>query len=140
MKKIKILKDTPFNTANSVLSVKDFRLVYGYICSKDVTDDELFAYIEGWKTSPVVPNNFGNWFEVVEELNSTEDVPLEFIHEGLLYSKQLDGYWHKFIVGAEIKIENSLGSVSQRDAYERIKRSKFNKLVLYTTNQVGKKL
>jgi hypothetical protein len=41
--KIKVLKDTPFNKAGTELSISDFRVNYNYICTNDVSDDDLIS-------------------------------------------------------------------------------------------------
>lgn len=46
--KIKVLKDTPFNKAGTELSISDFRVNYNYICTNDVSDDDLISqYCDG---------------------------------------------------------------------------------------------
>lgn len=137
--KIKILKDTPFNLAGDILGIEEFRLKYNYICTKDVSNLDLIAYIKDYKSYPLLKQTtkycISDWFQVIETIDLE---PLEFICEGILYSKQLDGYWHKFIVGNEIKIENSIGR--QLNVGEIIMKSKFRKDILYCTNNVNKKI
>ena len=41
--KIKVLKDTPFDKAGTELSISDFRVNYNYICTNDVSDDDLIS-------------------------------------------------------------------------------------------------
>jgi hypothetical protein len=74
MKKIKVLKDTPFNMKDDVISVKEYREKYKYsIVDVVVPDEEILEYIQHERD--VVRNNpvtiskkpfMGEFFEVVE--------------------------------------------------------------------------
>jgi hypothetical protein len=68
--KIKILKDTPFDLAGTVLNIADFRLKYNYISTRNVTDDELVHYIKDYKSFPALSQTknycISDWFEVIE--------------------------------------------------------------------------
>ena len=96
--KVKILKDTPFNLAGDILGIKEFRLKYNYICLNEVSDQDLIHYIKDYASYPQLKQtskyNISEWFQVIEEIDLE---PLEFMHEGIIYSKQIDGYWHKFL-------------------------------------------
>ena len=137
--KIKILKDTPFNLAEEILGIREFRLKYDYICTKDISNESLIHYIKDYASYPQLKQtskyNISEWFQIVETIDLE---PLEFIHEGLLYVKQMDGYWHKFLLGSEIKPENSLGK--EHVVQNMIKDSKYRKNIIYCTNNVNKKL
>lgn len=65
--RIKILKDTPFDRAETVLSMNEFRLKYGYLCTEQVTNKELFDHIKYWNDNPIeIVNTINEWFEAVE--------------------------------------------------------------------------
>lgn len=89
--RIKILKDTPFNLAGEVLKLADFRQIYNYICTNSTSNEELVKYIKDWKSYPALKQTtkycINEWFEVIE----LEELPLEFIHEGIYYTKDMDG-------------------------------------------------
>jgi hypothetical protein len=67
---IKILKDTPFDIAGTILSIYDFKLKYSYICTNNVTHKELFDYIKSYKVYPVLAQTqkytISDWFEAIE--------------------------------------------------------------------------
>jgi hypothetical protein len=110
--KIRILNDTPFDLANTELSLIDFRAKYNWICTSSTTDEELLHYLQEWEKFPKTVNTIdvGYWFKVI--VNYNDEMPLEFIFEGIFYSKQMDGNFHQFTLGSEIKPENSFGCVS----------------------------
>ena len=122
-----------------MLGIKEFRLKYDYICTKDVSDLDLIRYIKDYASYSSLQQtskyNISEWFQVVETIDLE---PSEFIREGILYLKQLDGCWHKFLLGSEIKPENSIGKVI--DVKNLIKDSKYKKEILYCTNDIKKKL
>lgn len=68
--KIKILKDTPWDVAGTELTISDFRLKYGYICTRDIPDSELIGYIKQWNSHPILSQTskycISDWFKVVE--------------------------------------------------------------------------
>ena len=138
--RIKVLKDTPFDRAGIDLSLSEFRSKYDWICTKSTSDEALIHYIQEWEKFPVTHNtiNVGEWFKMVDY--NGEDMPLYFIHEGILYSKEMDGMFHKFIVGNELKPENSIGCCSIYDARCLLSSAKYKKYVTYATNSVNKKL
>jgi hypothetical protein len=57
--KIKVLKDTPFDNAGTILGIDQFRFRYNYIHAKSVDDDEIIEYLKKDKS-------FEKWFEVIE--------------------------------------------------------------------------
>lgn len=69
--KIKILKDTPWDKAGTELSIGAFRLKYGYICTRDVSDEDLIHYMKDFKSHPILSQTQGvcvsEWFELIEE-------------------------------------------------------------------------
>lgn len=66
---IKILQDTPFDKANTVLSIEAFRLKYYYLVNTHNSDYFLVNYIkEGYKKE-FLDIDLSKWFEVIE-LNS----------------------------------------------------------------------
>jgi len=125
--KIKILKDTPFDKNGTILSIQDFKLKYSYICNKYATNDEIINYISG---KPPIINEF---FEIV-------DYPLDFIYEGFVYRKEMDGFYHKFHPGVPFIPENCLGKIYIGDAESIINSAKFKKECLYLSDSVNKKL
>lgn len=137
--KIKILKDTPFNLEGDILGIKEFRLKYDYICTKETSDSDLIHYIKDYSSYPQLKQtskyNISEWFQVIESIDLE---PLVFIHEGIIYSKQIDGYWHKFLVGSEISPQNSIGKES--NVRPLIENAKYRKEIMYCTNKVTKKL
>lgn len=72
--KIKILKDTPFDTEKDTLSIADFRLKYGFICANGVTDNELIDYLKECKSHNSLKQTDkywpSDWFEVIESINN----------------------------------------------------------------------
>lgn len=68
--KIKILKDTPFDLTDTEMSINEFRMKYGYICSNDVSDDDLIDYLETYKSYPALSQTtryiVADWFGVVK--------------------------------------------------------------------------
>jgi hypothetical protein len=74
MKKIKVLKDTPFNMKDDVISVKEYREKYKYsIVDVVVPDEEILEYIQherdAVRNNPVTISKkpfMGEFFEVVE--------------------------------------------------------------------------
>lgn len=67
--KIKVLKDTPFDKAGTELSISDFRIKYNYICTNDVSNSKLIAYLKNeWElqNSYYSDSTIANWFEVIE--------------------------------------------------------------------------
>ena len=70
MSKIKILKDTPFDKKDDVLSIIDFRAKYGWIVTNTTSDKELMIYLKEWQTLPKTQNtiNVGEWFQVIDVL------------------------------------------------------------------------
>lgn len=84
--KIKILNDSPFDFAGDELTISDFRLKYGYICSNDVTDEELIQYLREYQNNPVTrtrQQSVAGWFEVIEVPTNNFRVGDWVWHEGL---------------------------------------------------------
>lgn len=79
--KIKMLRDTPFDNANAVISISEFRDRYSRFVHKDNSDEFIINYVrEGYK-SDRHDIDFGKWFEVVE-------VPVNNFRAG-------DWVWHE---------------------------------------------
>jgi hypothetical protein len=127
--KIKVLKDTPFDSAGTELTLDDFRLKYSYICTNDVTNDGLINYIGSWNKD----TGIGAFFALV-------DYPLDFIYEGYVYKKELDGFYHKFFPGVPFIKENSLGKITVSEAEAIFRMAKFRKQCTYLSDKVDKKL
>ena len=146
--KIKILKDTPFNLAGDILGIKEFRLKYDYICTKDVSDLDLIHYIKDYKSYPSLKQTtkycISEWFQVIETIDLE---PLVFIHEDLWYIKEMDGMYHVFtspIFYAEyLKTGNKNNEVKRihiPEARKLIAGAMYRKNILYCTNNINKKL
>lgn len=79
---IKILKDTPFDIAGTILSIYNFKLKYGYIYTNNATHKELFDYIKACKVYPTLAQTqkypISDWFEAIEmEEEEFPEKPLE---------------------------------------------------------------
>lgn len=66
MSNIKILQDTPFDKANTILSIEAFRLKYYYLINIHNSEYFLINYLkEGWKNDNI-DTDLSKWFEVIE--------------------------------------------------------------------------
>jgi hypothetical protein len=146
--KIKILKDTPFNLTGDILGIKEFRLKYNYICTSDVSDLDLIAYIKDYKSYPQLRQTtkycISDWFQVIETIDLE---PLVFVHEDLWYIKEMDGMYHVFVSPmfyAEQKksggTANEVKRVHISEVRKLISDAKFRQNIMYCTNNVNKKL
>jgi hypothetical protein len=138
--RIKILKDTPFDKEGIELDLTSFRMKYGWICTSSTTNEQLLTYIQDWEKYPKTNNtiNVGEWFKVIQY--HTESLPLQFIYEGILYVKQYDGTFHKFVSGACLKKCNSIGICTIHEATLILQNAKYHKHILYITEHIDKKL
>jgi hypothetical protein len=64
--KIKVLKDTPFDVKNTILSLDEFRLKYGYLISSDNSDQFVISYLKNGFLNDHHDITLSKWFEVVE--------------------------------------------------------------------------
>ena len=144
--KIKILKDTPFNLAEDILGIKEFRLKYNYICTNDVSDKDLIHYIKDYKSYPQLKQTqkycISEWFQVVESIDLE---PLTFIHEDLFYTKGFDGMYHGWTSAEAFSLSFStdhkpVKKISIPEARKLISEAKYRKEIMYCTNNVNKKL
>ena len=135
--RIEILQDTPFDKKGTILSIKDFRLKYSYICTETVSESELFDYINLFTLYP--NNTIDLWFKTIQIGNPISKV-LESIIDGILYVKDFDGHYSGYIVGNEIKPENCISKISMSEFEKLVINSKFSKPIWYCTNNVNKKL
>lgn len=146
--KIKILKDTPWNLAGDIMGIKEFRLKYDYICTKDTSDLDLIHYIKDYKSYPALNQTtkyrISDWFQVVESIDLE---PLAFVYEDLWYIKEMDGMYHVYVspmfYAEHIKTGNSFNEVRKihiSEARKLIQDAKYRKEILYCTNNVNKKL
>lgn len=129
--KIEVIKDTPFHCENTILSESMFRSTY--VNSKE---DGAYNTVDLFNKYP----KFHSYFKIVHDREDYENIPLDFIFERKLYSKQLDGFYHKFIVGMPIIKENSLGAVPFNDVLQLYHNAKYKTVVQYLYNNVNKKL
>ena len=69
MKKIKVLKDTPFDKKDTLLTPEEFSKKYNYVYVREKTDLQLFTYLEQeYKLEQETPKyGIGSWFQVVED-------------------------------------------------------------------------
>lgn len=134
--KIRIKQDTPFDKAGSELSISEFKLKYGYICSKYVTDEELRDYLLFCAVQPV-GNSPSRWFEVVAPI---DELPVDLIIEGVIYRKQLDGFYHGFLPGAEFKPGDGITKMTIEQIRNRFENCAFKNFVWYCTDNVNRKL
>ena len=131
--KIKILSTTPFHKAGETLSISEFRDIYGNgICLKSTTDEELIEFLE-------VDDTFKNYFSV-HKTQFDDDLPLCMMIEGLIYSKQLDGFYHKFLAGSPITPEHSLGAIQRSDLSRIIQNMRYKKSIWTFTNHANHQL
>ena len=135
--RIEILQDTPFDKKGTILSIKDFKLKYSYICAETVSESELFDYINLFTLYP--NNTIDLWFKTIQIGNPISKV-LESIIDGILYVKDFDGYYSGYIVGNEIKPENCISKISMSKFEKSVINSKFSEPIWYCTNNVNKKL
>lgn len=65
--RIKVLKDTPIDKANTTLSIPEFRERYSYIINKDNSDKFLIDFINGCHSDNSLYSEYrvANWFEVI---------------------------------------------------------------------------
>lgn len=63
---IKILKDTPFDKAYTVLSLEEFRNRYSYLINTHSSDEFLVEYIKGRYKRDHLDIKLSDWFEVAE--------------------------------------------------------------------------
>lgn len=141
--RVKILRETPFDKIGAELKISDFRLKYGYICSKDVSNAELISYLlqeEALNKRNLVKDM---WFEVIE----IAVLPLAFIHEDTYYTKELDGMYHawsspshKALFLSPVNYPPPLRSICIGEAQKLVESSKYQQKILYCTNSVNKKL
>jgi hypothetical protein len=125
--KIRIKKDTPFDKAGTMMSISDFRLKYGYICTKAVTDQELVDYILQFQKDPA--GTIDEWFEIVEIAEKPEPI-LEAIIDGIYYSKGFDGFYHMYPMNSE----NSIGVITPENFLQRMHSKKLWKTVTLAVN------
>ncbi len=63
---IKILKETPFDKKDTVLSIEAFRLKYNYLINTYNSDVFLASYLNGGYLKDNLDTNLSEWFEVIE--------------------------------------------------------------------------
>jgi hypothetical protein len=142
MKKIKILKDTPFHKKGDEIKVKEFRRFYTAVCSNNTDDDELLAFLTRERSNYILKKEdctLGEWFQV----NSEPEVfpPLAFIHEDMYYTKELDGMYHGWTSPSEKALgTNCKRTMSIGTAEHMIRSAQYKQEILYCTNNVNKKL
>jgi hypothetical protein len=137
MYKIKILKDTPFDRANTELTIKDFRLKYNYICTNDTTDEQLIAFLKNeykYHSNHLIDY----YFQVIEMFELI--LPLCFVYEDLWYVKEIDGTYHVYTTPITKEINTFVNIISQPEARQIISNSKYKNNVLVCTNFVNRQM
>jgi len=71
---------------------------------------------------------------------TNDGLPLNFMFDGIMYSKEMDGYYHQFHANRTRVPEHSLGTISIADAREIFKTAKFTSSVIFLTNNVNIKV
>jgi hypothetical protein len=104
---IKVLKDTPFDKANTILSLKEFRERYTYIFNKDNSDQFVINYLTEGYISDYNDRPFRSFFEVIaKDINDF---------------KVGDWVWHQKLQEAcNVVISGSLLSKESRPNYATI--------------------
>jgi len=69
-----------------------------------------------------------------------QGLPLVFMFEGMIYSKEIDGMYHKFEACCDRKRVNSLGSITIDTAREIFATSKFISSIIVLTNNINLKI
>jgi len=96
--KIRILKNTPFDTEGNVISFDNFKQKYSYI-SSGCTDKELVRYLlkernlYNMNCDKTIKNFIGSYFEVQLYVDS---VPNRFMYEDELFIRQVDDSFYTY--------------------------------------------
>jgi hypothetical protein len=129
-KRIRVLKDTPFNKKGDIINFTEFRSKYNYLCARDVTDEDLIAYLkEEKKLNDSYKFNLAltDWFKLEEE---EEEIKLPFVFSigKTFYSKNHDlsyRIWNskEHMVGylSGTSTDRNLGTLPKQAAKELIK-------------------
>lgn len=67
-------------------------------------------------------------------------LPLVFMYEGFIYSKEMDGTFHKFNAADERKSNNSLNRISIAEARNIFANAKFISSIIVLTDNVNLKV
>lgn len=67
-------------------------------------------------------------------------LPLVFMYEGFIYSKEMDGLFHQFYANCERKSINSLGSITMDQARKIFADTKFISSIIVLTNSPSLKI
>ncbi len=142
MYKIKILKDTPFDKANTELTIQIFRLKYNYLCTNNTTAIQLINYLR--QEYAICAQNA--YFQVIE----IDELPLCFVYEDLWYVKEIDGMYHSYItpsIKEHCDMNFNMGdrglsikTISEYEARQIISNSKYKNNVLVCTNFVNRQM
>lgn len=79
---IKILKDTPFDKAYTILSPEAFRIKYSYLINTHNSDKFLADYLNGKYKEDHLDIELSDWFEVIETPMNNFKVGDWVWHEG----------------------------------------------------------
>ena len=80
---IKILKDTPFDKAYTILSPEAFRIKYSYLINTHNSDKFLADYLNGKYKEDHLDIELSDWFEVIETPMNNFKVGDWVWHEGV---------------------------------------------------------
>lgn len=64
---IKVLQDTPFDKAYTILSIDEFRARYNHLVNKHNSDDFLINYLTKGYKSDRYDIDLSKWFEIIEK-------------------------------------------------------------------------
>lgn len=133
--KIKVLKDTIFHKADTLLWFGEFRRIYIDASFAMITNEELINHLQTRDEKNLKTNLLFilSHFEINETF---PDLPNDIIFEGLVLSKGFDGCYHSFPVGIEQKVENKISTHTIHEVETILRTCKFKKLVWYCTNNV----
>jgi len=143
---IKVLKDTPFDKSGAVITLYEFKKKYSWAFISSLRDDGIIEYLMREfnlaKNDKTDCNSIGTYFEPITTL---EECPLTFIHNGLIYSKELDGTWHIYIdfYHFEFCKRNNypgIGFKTERECLLLINSSKVQQTILVTKDIINMKL
>ena len=143
MKKIKVLKETPFNKEGAIISIKEFKDKYNYVFSSeknDVFDEEIIMYLNKEREcvlkSPETTASYpliGTFFEVVDEKDPFKEgdwVWNEKLEEAYQVVKHTDDMWPN---QCTINAANTYEVWKRKATQEEIEQSR---LTIFQSNNI----
>lgn len=127
--KIHVLRSTPYHRVGETLSPIEFAKCY-YLPgdSQPPASDDPDVCRE--RTIAVLRVMHQGFFMVEDE----DELPLEFLYNGMIYAKQLDGMYHTFLPNQPRIPSESHGCIMPVQARELIAGSRFKGHILLCTN------